>query len=84
MQAVNLKDAEHDLPNLMQQVLADAEPRIVINEAGEQVVLMRLDQFNSWHETMYLLSSPANAAHLRRGVDEVNGNLAVTRELSAE
>ena len=49
-------------PRLIAQVLADAEPRILVTDQGEQVVLMPLDEFNSWKETLYLLGSPANAA----------------------
>lgn len=84
MQAVTLEEARRNLPRLIEQVLADAEPRIVVDDAGAQVVLMPLDEFNSWKETLYLLSSPANAAHLRRGITEVNSDQASARELSAE
>ena len=68
MQAVTLKDAKRNLPRLMDQVLADAEPRIVVNDQGGQIVVMPLEEFNSYRETMYLLSSPANAAHLRHSI----------------
>ena len=84
MQAVTLKDAKRNLPRLVEQVLADAEPRIVVTDKGEQVVLMPLDEFNSWKETLYLLASPANAAHLRRSVAEVESGQAAKRELSAQ
>ena len=84
MQAVTLKDAKRNLPRLVEQVLADAEPRIVVTDNGEQVVLMPLDEFNSWKETLYLLASPANAAHLRRSVAEVESGQVEKRELSAQ
>ena len=84
MQAVTSKDAERNLPRLIEQILADAEPRIVVTDNGEQVVMMPLDEFNSWKETLYLLSTPANAAHLRRSITEVESGLAVPRELAAE
>ena len=84
MQAVTSKDAERNLPRLIEQILADAEPRIVVTDKGEQVVMMPLDEFNSWKETLYLLSSPANAAHLRRSITEAESGLAATRELAAE
>ena len=84
MQAVTLKDAKRNLPRLIQQVLADAEPRIVVTDQGEQVVLMPLGEFNSWKETLYLLSSPANAAHLRRSIAEAESGQAQKRELSPE
>ncbi len=84
MQAVTLKDAKRNLPRLIEQVLADAEPRIVVTDTGEQVVVMPLDQFNSWKETLYLLSSPANAAHLRRSMAEAESGQVMERELTAE
>lgn len=84
MQAVTLKDAEHNLPRLVEQVLADAEARIVVTDSGEQVVLMPLDEFNSWKETLYLLSNPANAAHLRQSMAEADAGQSEERELVAE
>ena len=32
--------------------------------------ILSLDEFNSWQETLYLLSNPANAEHLRRSIQE--------------
>ena len=84
MQAVTSKDAERNLPRLIEQILADAEPRIVVTDKGEQVVMMPLDEFNSWKETLYLLSNPANAAHLRRSIAEAESGRAANRELAAE
>lgn len=84
MQAVTLKDAKRNLTQLVEQVLADAEPRIVVTDKREQVVVMPLDEFNSWKETLYLLANPANAAHLRRSIAEAESGLAVTRELPEE
>lgn len=82
MQAVTLKDAKRNLPRLVEQVLADAEARILVTDKGEQVVLMPLDEFNSWKETLYLLASPANAAHLRRSIAEADSGQAQPRQLS--
>ena len=84
MQAVTSQDAERNFPRLIEQILADAEPRIVVTDKGEQVVMMPLDDFNSWKETLYLLSNPANAAHLRRSITEAESGQAAKRELAAE
>jgi len=64
--------------------LADAEARILVTDKGEQVVLMPLDEFNSWKETSYLLANPTNAAHLRRSIAEAESGIAEKRELIAE
>ncbi|MSU76583.1 MAG: type II toxin-antitoxin system prevent-host-death family antitoxin [Gemmataceae bacterium] len=84
MQAITLKEAKRNLPRLVEQVLADAEACIVVTDQGGQVVVMPLDEFNTWKETLYLLSSPANAAHLRRSIAEADAGKAENRELSPE
>jgi antitoxin YefM len=42
---------------------------------------MSLDEFNSWQETLYLLSNPANAEHLRRSLQEAREGKGIEREL---
>ena len=84
MQSVTLNDAKRDLPQLVKQILADAEPRIVVTDTGEQVVVMPLNEFNSWKETLHLLSNSANAAHLRRSIAEDRAGDAQERELIPE
>ncbi len=81
MNAVTLNDAKQNLEQLIKQVIADAEPAIVCTETGEQVVLISLDEFNSWKETIYLLSNPANAAHLRKSLAEANAGQIQEKEL---
>ncbi|MFY9821391.1 MAG: type II toxin-antitoxin system prevent-host-death family antitoxin [Thermoanaerobaculia bacterium] len=81
MNAVTLNQAERNLEQLVKQVVADAEPAIIVTESGERVVLLSLDEYNSWKETHYLLANPANADHLRRSIaDAAAGNVTV-REL---
>ena len=84
MQAVTLKDAKRNLSRIVEEVLADAEPRIVVTDKGEQVVVMPLDELNSWKETLYLLSNPANAAHLQRSISEAESGQISERELIDE
>ena len=50
MNAVTLKDAKLNLERLIERVIADAEPTIVVTESGKQVVLLPLDEYNSWKE----------------------------------
>jgi antitoxin YefM len=81
MNAVTLKDAKLNLEQLVEQVIADAEPTIVITESGDQVVFLPLDEYNSWKETLYLLSNPANAEYLRRSIAEAQAGEVQEREL---
>jgi antitoxin YefM len=70
VKAVSLKDHKIDLEELIEQVIADAEATIVVTKSGDQAVVLPLDEYNSWKETAYLLSNPANADHLRRSIVE--------------
>jgi antitoxin YefM len=81
MQVVTLRDAKRNLPRIIEEILADAEPRIVVTDKGEQVVVMPLDEFNSWKETLYLFSNPANAAHLQRSIAQAESGQIMEREL---
>ena len=81
MNAVTANRAKEDLDRLIQQVIADAEPTIICSDKGEKVVLLSLDEFNSWQETLYLLANPANAEHLRRSIAEARAEKTTEREL---
>jgi antitoxin YefM len=81
LNAVTLKSASLNLEQLVKQVIADAESTIVVTESGDRVVLVPFDEYNSWKETLYLLSNPANADHLRRSIAEAEAGKAQEREL---
>ncbi len=72
MNAVTLNDAKHNLERLITRAIVNAEPTIICTDDGQKVVFMSLDEFNTWQETLYLLSNPANAAHLRQSIAEAN------------
>jgi antitoxin YefM len=81
MNAVTLKEAKLHLEQLVTRVIADAEPTIVVTESGERAVFLSLDEYNSWKETLYLLSNPANAEHLRKSIAEAQAGNVQEREL---
>ena len=82
MQAITLSQAQQNLAGVLAQVVNDAEPVIICTDAGQQVVCLSLDEFNSWQETVHLLASPANAEHLRRSIAEAKAGKAEPRELA--
>lgn len=81
MTTVTLTEAKQNLERLIEQVIADAEPIILSTDAGQEVVLLSLDEFNSWKETLYLLTNPANAAHLRKSISEAGAGQVRENEL---
>ena len=81
MNAITVNEARNNLDRLIEQVTADAEPTIICGDQGQKAVLLSLDEFNSWQETLYLLSNPVNANHLRQSMAEAKAGKTVEREL---
>jgi len=81
MTVISVDEAKQNLEKLIEQVMNDAEPAVLRTDAGEEVVLLSRQEFNSWNEMVYLLSSPANAAHLRKSINEANAGKIEEKEL---
>jgi len=81
MNMVTVNEAKRNLDSLIKKIFSDAEPTIITTETGQQIVLLSLDEFNSWQETAYLLSNPANAARLRKSIAEAQAGKVTEREL---
>jgi antitoxin YefM len=81
MNATTVKEAKKHLDCLIEQVDADAEPTIICSDQGQKAVLLSLEEFNSWQETLYLLSNPVNAEHLRQSIADAKAGKTLEREL---
>ena len=68
MRVVNFSDARNRLKNVLDQVVEDADYTIISRRDAEDAVVMSLDSFNGLMETVHLLKSPANAAHLAKSI----------------
>ena len=82
MKTITIHQAESNLRETIERILADIEPTIVTTESGESIVMLSLAEFNAWQETLYLLSTPANAAHLRQSIAEDQGGYASDKDLA--
>ena len=81
MTVISVNDAKKNIEKVIERVIDDAEPTVLRTDSGDEVVLLSKDDFNSWNETVYLLSSPANAAHLRKSIEEANAGSTAEKEL---
>ncbi len=81
MNAITTKHATQNLEQLVEQVIFDVEPTILCNEDGKKAVLMGFDEFSAWQETLYLLSNPANAAHLLQSIQEIEAGNTFEKQL---
>ena len=70
MNVVSVPEAKKNLEQLISEIVASMEPLIITADDGQQMVLLTMEEFSSWRETFYLLSTPANAAHLQRSILE--------------
>ena len=51
-------------------------------DAEGDAVVMSLDHYNSLMETLHLLQSPANAAHLAKSIKQLRSGKAIKRALA--
>ncbi|MBW2941992.1 type II toxin-antitoxin system Phd/YefM family antitoxin [Zhongshania aquimaris] len=70
MKVVNFSDARSRLKSILDQVVSDADYTIIARRDADDAVVMSLDQFNGLMETVHLLKSPANAAHLNKSIKQ--------------
>lgn len=70
MKVINFSEARNHLKSVLDQVVADADCTVISRRDAEDAVVMSLDHYNSLIETVYLLKSPANVAHLAKSIDQ--------------
>lgn len=81
MRIVNLSETGDSLRAVLDQVVADADVTVITRERAPDAVVMSLDHYNGLMETLYLLGSPANVAHLERSIAQARAGAAKSREL---
>ena len=84
MKIISFSEARNSLKTVLDQVTADADYTIITRRDADDTVVMSLEFFNSLMETVYLLKSPANAAHLERSIAQFKQGKVVQRDLLNE
>ena len=82
MRTTSYSELRKNLASALDKVVEDREPVIITRDRGKPAaVLMSLEEFTSWEETLHLLRSPANAARLKAAVDELDRTGGKERKL---
>ncbi|TAF03270.1 MAG: antitoxin [Nostocales cyanobacterium] len=84
MDAITTQQASHDLDGLIDRVIADVEPTIIFNNKGNKAILISLDEFSSWQETLYLLSNPVNTKHILSSIQSAKVGKVIEKDLIEE
>lgn len=82
MRIINFSDARNSLRAVIDQVVEDADVTVIARRDAPDAVIMSFDHYNSLMETVHLLSSPANAAHLAKSIAQARAGQARPRELT--
>ena len=82
MRIVNFSEARNSLKAVIDQVIDDADYTVIARRDAPDAVVMSMETFNSLMETVHLLRSPANAAHLARSIDQYRQGNLVQRGLA--
>lgn len=59
------------LAQALDQVNDDREPILITRQKGRPAVLMSLEEYRSWEETLHLAQSPVNANRLNRAIAQL-------------
>jgi len=81
MRVVNFSDARNQLKSVIDQVIDDADYTVIARRNAADAVVMSMDTFNSLMETVHLLRSPANAAHLAKSIGQYRQGKTVQKGL---
>jgi antitoxin YefM len=81
VRVINFSDARNRLKSVLDQVVEDSDYTIIARRDAEDAVVMSLDQFNGLMETVHLLKSPANAAHLAKSIAQYRSGKVENHEL---
>lgn len=81
MQAITYSQAQSNWVEIMDRVVEDHDRFVITRDDAPPVVLMSLEDYDSWNETIYLLRSPRNAQRLLDSIAELEAGGGQAREL---
>ena len=71
METQTYSTLRQNLSKSLDAVCQNHEPLLIARRVGGPVVMMSLEDFNGWQETLYLLKSPKNADFLYQSLRQV-------------
>lgn len=81
MRIINFSEARNSFKGVLDQTVADRDYTVITRRDAPDAVLMSLDTFNSLMETVHLLKTSANAAHLTTSIAQYRSGKVTARDL---
>ncbi|MFI5780102.1 type II toxin-antitoxin system Phd/YefM family antitoxin [Nocardia sp. NPDC051570] len=82
MRAMHATDARNNFAAVLDAATEDNEEVVITRSGGkEAAVVVSLREWEAMKETAYLLSNPANAAWLAKGIAQAEAGQTTPREL---
>ncbi len=82
MNVTTFSEARNNLKSVLDKVTNDADCTIITRRDAGDAVVMSLDYYNSLMETVHLLRSPENAAHLATSIEQYRAGKTRVRDLT--
>jgi antitoxin YefM len=82
MRIINFSDARSNLRAVIDQVVEDADVTVISRRDAPDAVVMSFEHYSSLIETVHLLSSPANVAHLAKSIAQSKTGRVQRQELN--
>lgn len=84
MTVFNYSELRSNLKNVCDLVVNDCDTVTIQRRNSENVVMMSESEFNSWRETIYLMSNPQNASRLMESIAQAERGNVVEKKLLDE
>jgi antitoxin YefM len=81
MTIMSYSEVRNHLKSVLDNVTKDADYTIVTRRDSGDAVIMSMDYFNGLMETVHLLKSPANAAHLSESITQYQAGKTISKDL---
>jgi len=81
MRTIHFSDARNNLKAVIDQAIDDHDAILITRRDAPNAVIMSQEQYDSWMETMYLMSNPANAKRLMESIEQLRRGEGEERKL---
>ena len=71
MKKLTLASFKENLSDILDKVIKNDVPICVTRSPGKSVVVLSLDDFNSYKKTAYLMASSKNAERINSAIDQL-------------